>query len=72
MQPQPDGQPVGKLPPDSVTLTTKLFFFNYLTGKKVSIHGVLKPQKAWVVEKKLINLVIIAHTPEKQGKSIPF
>lgn len=70
-QPQPDGEPVGKLPPDSVTLTTKLFFFNYLTEKNLNPWSP-KPQKAWAVERKLINLVTTVHTPEKKGKRVTY
>lgn len=31
-----------------------------------------KPQKAWVVERKLINVVMTVHTAEKKGKSRTF
>lgn len=68
---QPDGEPVGKLPLDSVTLTTKLFFFNYLTEKNLNPWPP-KPQKAWAVERKLINLVMTVHTPEKKGKRVTY
>lgn len=59
---------MGKFPQGSMTLTMNLFFFNYVTEKDVSIHGLPKLQKVWLVGKKLINLVIIIYISERKEK----